>query len=268
MNMLDESVVIAHVNPKSPISEAYRVLRTNIQYSNVDAPMKSIVITSSGPMEGKTTTIVNLAVTFAQMGSRVLLVDSDLRKPKIHKVFGISNRNGLTNFLAEHDSYLKYIRLCDVANLDIMTSGTIPPNPSELLMSNAMKNFINTVKKDYDLVLLDAPPIGNVTDAAVVSTFVDGTILVANSGKVKIDALKRAKELLDKVNANIIGIVLNKLDKKSKGNFYYYQYYYYGHNEDGKAKKSKKKRKSEILDELTENNSIDGNIIIQNIQKK
>lgn len=241
--MFDENVIITQSNPKSPISEAYRVLRTNIQYSSIDRQLKTIVITSSGPMEGKTTTVVNLAVTFAQAGSRVLLIDCDLRKPVIHKLFLVPNKTGLTNFLAVHDDYKKYIRTCDIPNLEILLCGTIPPNPSELLASNSMKQFIQKMSEEYDIVFLDAPPVGNVTDAAIISTYVDGTILVANSGSVEIDALKRAKELLSKVNANIIGVVLNNLDKSAKGNYHYYQYYYYGEDGQGKKKKSKKEKK-------------------------
>ena len=135
LNMLDANVVVTHCDPKSPVSEAYRVLRTNIQYSGVDKPMKTIVVTSSGPVEGKTTTIVNLAVTFAQAGCRVLLIDSDMRKPKLHKVFVIPNTKGLTNLLIEHGDYRDYVQDCDVPNLEILTCGTIPHNPSELLSS-------------------------------------------------------------------------------------------------------------------------------------
>lgn len=226
--MLDETAVITHTDPKSPISEAYRVLRTNIQYSSIDKKLKTIVVTSSRPMEGKTTTVVNLAVTFAQAGLRVLLIDSDLRKPLVHRLFMISNRVGLTNYLAVHDNIEKYIRFTDIPNLEVLPSGTIPPNPSELLSSNAMKQFIRDMSEMYDLILMDAPPVGNVTDAAIISTYVDGTILVANSGHVGIDAIKRSKELLEKVNANIIGVVLNKLNKSANGNYYYYSYNYYG----------------------------------------
>lgn len=241
--MLDPKVIITHNNPKSPIAEAYRVLRTNIMFSSIDKPLKSLVVTSSGPGEGKSTTIVNLAVTFTQQGSRVLLIDGDLRKPKIHKMFGYENNSGLTNFLSAHDDYKKYLRVSEIENLDVLVCGAIPPNPSELLMSNAMKQFILQAREDYDLVLIDAPPVGTVTDAAILSTIVDGTILVAASGTVEVDALVRTKELLNKVNANIIGVVLNKLDKNSSGNYYYYQYYYYG-EEEGTRKKKKHKKNS------------------------
>lgn len=218
--------IIAHTYPKSPIAEAYRTLRTNIQYSNIDRKIKTLVITSSGPMEGKTTTAVNLASTFAHQGSRVLLIDSDLRKPKVHEFFLFTNKNGLTNLIASHDDYKEYIVTCSIPNLDLLTSGIIPPNPSEILASDSMKQFIQQVSSDYDIVIIDAPPVGIVTDAAIISTYVDGTILVANSGRVEIGAIKQAKGLLEQVNANIIGVVLNKLEKSDGKNKYSYQYYY------------------------------------------
>lgn len=243
---MDSNTVITHSNPKSPISEAYRVLRTNIQFSSVDKPLKVMVITSSGPGEGKTTTIINLAITFAQSGSKVLLMDADMRKPKVHKVFGFSNQTGLVNILAQREDYKKVINNIDIENIDIITSGPIPPNPSELLASNSMKRFLERVREDYDVVLIDAPPVGSVTDAAILSTIVDGTVLVAASGQVHIEALKRSRELLGQVNANIIGVVLNKLDKSAQGNNYYYYYYYYGEDSNSKtAKKFKKRSKKE-----------------------
>ena len=249
--MLDENVVITHVNPKSPISEAYRVLRTNIQYSSIDKPLRTIVVTSSGPMEGKSTTAVNLAVAFAQAGSRVLLIDSDLRKPMIHKIFMLSNKTGLTNLIAAHDNdYKKYIRLSEIPNLEILPSGTIPPNPSELLSSKSFIQFIHGAGEIYDMIVLDAPPVGNVTDAAIISAFVDGTIIVVNSGRVKIDALKRTKELLTNVNANILGIVLNNLDKHASGNYYYYQYDYYNEEEKKEKNKKRKKRSRQFEDNI------------------
>lgn len=245
---MDSKILITHSSPKSPISEAYRVLRTNIQYSGIDKALKTIVITSSGPGEGKTTTLINLAITFAQMGSKVLLIDADLRKPRLHRMLEISNSKGLTNIIALHDDYQNYLIKCEVANLDIITSGAVPPNPSELLNSNSMKQFLDRVREDYDIVFIDSPPAGSVTDAAILSTIADGTILVVASGKVEADALIRAKELLGKVNANIIGAVLNMVEKNAQGNYYYYYYSYYGDNDDntneninentGKKKKS------------------------------
>jgi len=233
--------IIVNTDAKSPIAEAYRVLRTNIQYSNIDKQIKTIVVTSSGPMEGKTTTVINLAVTFAYAGNKTLLIDSDLRRPKIHEFFMLTNKRGLTNLIASRGEYKDYVLLSEIQNLDILTSGTIPPNPSEVLSSNAMKEFIRKASEDYDMVLIDAPPVGIVTDAAIISTYVDGTILVANSGQVEIEAIKRAKELLNHVNANIIGVVLNKVRKNNKDNNYSYYYYNVG------ISKRKRKRQREII---------------------
>ncbi len=247
--MIDDKSLVAQSAPKSPISEAYRVLRTNIQFSSVDKPLKSLVITSSGPSEGKTTTICNLAVTLAQSGSRVLIIDADLRKPKVHKVFGVGNTSGLTNILAQNYDYKLYLRRTEIQNIDLITAGPIPPNPSELLASQRMKQFLAKVSEGYDYILLDSPPVGSVTDAAILSTIVDGTILVVASGIVKIDAAKRSKELLEKVNANIVGVVLNKLIKNA-GNHYYYYYYYYGEDSDSKtARKVRKKQKRVVYDD-------------------
>lgn len=244
---MDEQSLITFSNPKSPISEAYRVLRTNIQYTSVDNPLKMLTVTSAGPGEGKTTTSINIAITFAQTGKRVMLIDGDLRKPKVHKILGLENQNGLTNILANKGDYIKYIKETKIEGLDVITCGAIPPNPSELLNSNQMKQLLQTIRKDYDMVVIDAPPVGNVTDAAIISTIVDGTILVAASGTVEVESLKRAKELLQKVNANIIGVVLNKLDRNSKGNYYYYYYYYYGESETpSKKKRNFKRPKKEI----------------------
>jgi capsular exopolysaccharide synthesis family protein len=228
-----DNMIITQTNPKSPISEAYRVLRTNIQYSNIDKRIKTIVVTSSEPMEGKTTTVVNLAVTFAQAGNKVLVIDSDLRKPKIHSMFGINNDKGLTNLIAGHGAHKDFIQKVDIDNLSILTSGTIPPNPSELLASNSMKEFLKKVCEEFDIILFDAPPVGIVTDAAIISTYVDGTILVANSGHVGIETIKRSKDLLQKVDAKILGVVMNKLSRSYKKSNYNYSYYY-GAKKQGK----------------------------------
>jgi len=240
--MVESCTLVTHKDPKSLVSEAYRVLRTNIQFSCVDRQMKSFVITSSNPMEGKTTTIANLAVTFAQADKKVLLIDCDLRKPQLHRMFDVPGTEGLTNIIACHDDYRKYIKECDVPNLYILPCGTIPPNPSELLASNTMRQFVKDVINDFDYIFMDAPPVGNVTDAAVISTMVDGTILVANSGHVSGEALKKAKEALVNVNANIFGVVLNRLDKGA--NRKYYSYYYYSKDHDSSREKRKKRRRS------------------------
>ncbi len=235
--MIEQNRLITFTNPKSPISEAYRVIRTNIQFSSADKPLKVILVTSSGPGEGKTTTISNLAIMFAQSYGKVLLMDGDLRKPRVHKVFGVSNVVGLTNTLVKQGEYTEYISRTEMENLHILSSGPIPPNPSELLSSNSMKELISRVRDDYEVVFIDSPPVGTVTDSAILSTIVDGTILVAASDNVEIEAAKRAKGLLEKVNANIIGVILNMLEKNGKGNYYYS---YYG--EEEKITKPNKER--------------------------
>lgn len=245
--MPDLRSLIVHTNPKSPVAESYRVLRTNIQFASVDKPVKIITVTSSSPGEGKTTTIANLAITFAQSGSRVLVIDADLRKPRIHKVFYISNVTGMTTVLAQRIDYHSCITQTTIDNLFVLSAGPIPPNPSELLASNAMKNLMGELRNEFDIILIDAPPIGVVTDAAILSTIVDGTILVAGSGSVEIEAAQRAKDLLEKVNANVLGVVLNKIAKENYGN-YYFSYYYYAEDKDGekrtdKKHKSRKKKK-------------------------
>ncbi len=239
-------MLIAQSNPKSPISEAFRVLRTNIQFSSIDNPIKSIVFTSSLPSEGKTTIVTNLAITFALQEKRVLLIDGDLRKPKIHRIFKIENDKGLTSFLSNKDDYKLYLKQTSLKNLDIMPCGIIPPNPSELLSSNFMREFIKQMSLQYDAILIDTPPIGTVTDAALLSTIVDGTVLIASSGTVEIDAIVRAKELLEQVNANIIGVVMNKIDKSNAGKYYYYYYSRYYDDMDNSSIRKKTKRKRRV----------------------
>lgn len=239
--MSDLRSLIVHTNPKSPTAESYRVLRTNIQFASVDKPVKVIAVTSSSPGEGKTTTLANLAITFAQSGSKVLLIDADLRKPRVHKVFYLSNVTGMTSVLAQRIDYKTCVTQATIDNLYVLTAGPIPPNPSELLASNAMKTLMNDLRNDFDIILIDTPPVGIVTDAAILSTIVDGTILVVSSGGVEIEAAQRSKELLEKVNANILGVVLNKIAKENYGN-YYFSYYYYAEEKDGEKKKGKKHR--------------------------
>ncbi len=220
--------LISLSNPKSLMAEAYRTLRTNVQFSSVDKNINSISITSFNAEEGKTTTISNLAIMMAKADKKVLLIDADLRRPKIHEYFEMNNISGLTNALILDKPLNGVIKKSGVKGLDILTSGPKPPNPSEILGSGSMKTLISQAKEEYDRVLLDSPPIGAVTDPAILSTIVDGTILVVNYGKTSIEEAKRSKLLLENVNANILGVVLNKIPKNSKGyhNTYYYQHYY------------------------------------------
>ncbi len=225
---MKKNELITLKNPKSIISEAFRTLRTNIQYSNIDKSIKTIVITSSMSEEGKTLIATNLAVSIAYTGKKVLIIDCDLRKPNIHKKLGLNNFKGLTNVLIGETSFEEVLnKHKDIPTLDMLTSGPIPPNPSELLGSKKMEEFLRALKDEYDMIILDSPPVGIVTDAAILSTKVDGVLLAINAGKTETEAAKRSKELLENVNANIVGVVLNKVDMKNKSyNKYGYSKYY------------------------------------------
>lgn len=228
--------LITHTNSKSPISEAYRTLRTNIQFSSVDQPVKTLMVTSSMMSEGKTTTLTNLAETFAQAGSRVIIVDADLRRPRVHQVFEVSNQQGLTNVLAGQVGLKDVVKVAG-SQINILTSGPIPPNPSELLGSTKMKELVQVLSDHYDIVLIDTPPVNVVTDAAVLSTLVDGVILAIASGKTEIEAGKRALKSLEAVNANVIGTVMTMVPVTKKG---YYGYQYYSYEEGAENKKKRK----------------------------
>lgn len=214
--------LVAKNNPKSPISEQYRTIRTNIQFSTVDKKIRSILVTSSSPSEGKSTTAGNLAVVFAQQGKRVLLVDSDLRRPTLEFVFDITNNIGLTNVLMKQSSLAQAVYQTDEENLYILPCGPIPPNPAELLASKAMDELVEQMYSEFDIVLFDSPPILAVTDAQILAARCDGTILVVRSAKSDKDEIRKAKELLDSVNAHLLGAVLNR-KKLKKQQYYSYQ---------------------------------------------
>lgn len=245
---MDRIKLITHKNPKSPISEAFRTLRTNIQFSNIDKSIKTLAVTSSRPTEGKTTICGNLACAVAQGDKRVLLIDCDMRKPRVHKAFGLTNLDGLTSILMGEKRLedVAYKGDMELKTLTVITSGPIPPNPAELLGSRKMKEFLDDVKDQYDMVILDTPPVGLVTDGAILSTIVDGTILVVAANDTDVEIAISSKEQLEKVNANIIGVVLNKIPTKSKS-YYNYMYYkyddYYGDDLDDKKKKKRRRAK-------------------------
>lgn len=241
-----ESKLITRFSPKSPISEAYRSLRTNIHFANLDRPNKVILISSSATKEGKSTTAANLAITVAQMGNKTLLLDSDLRRPAIHNFFKLDRSYGLTNYLIGTMTFDEIVKKSDLNNLDIVTCGDIPPNPSEMLASRAMRNFLEEAKNRYDMVILDSPPIIAVTDAAILSTRVDGVIMVVASGFVNRREVQRAITLLRNVNARILGVLLNGLDiKKIYGSYYYYFHYYQYYYYYGSDKKERRRRKAQ-----------------------
>jgi len=218
-----ERKLIVHEQAKSPISEAYRTLRTNLQFSKIHDDLKLVMFTSSGPGEGKSTTAANTAVAMAQAGKRVLLVDCDLRKPVQHRIFG-KKKDGLSNLIVESLSLDQVIQSTEVPGLSLLTSGPIPPNPSELLGSAKMDDFLAVAKERFDLVILDASPVLAVTDACVLASKVDGIALVIASGKVRPEIAAKAKDLLMKAKGHILGVVLNRIEIEKEHAHYYYYY--------------------------------------------
>ena len=206
--------------PKSIDAEAYRSLRSNVEYSSFDDEYRAIVVTSSVPGEGKSTTSGNLALSLAQSGNKVLLVDCDMRKPSIHKKFKISNMSGTAELLLRKESFEDVVN-CYNENLTIITAGKIPPNPSEMLASRAMTAFIKEMKKEFKYIILDTPPLQAVTDAQVLSTKADGVLLVVRAGSTKKDAVLNSVDLIKKVQGKVIGTVLNGVENK-KNSYYYY----------------------------------------------
>jgi capsular exopolysaccharide synthesis family protein len=220
MSLEIESLVTI-ADPRSPVSEAYRTLRTNIQFSSLDRPVRTLLVTSTSAAEGKSTTIANLAVTFASAGNEVVLVDSDLRRPSLDRIFGLNNGQGLTSIMLDDSDPALVLQPTQVERLRVLTSGPLPPNPSELLGSQRLDRILKTLSESVDLVLLDCPPIIAVTDAAVLARKVDAVLLVVNAGKTRREHAARARQLLDKVNANVLGVVLNNAQTDTS----LYQYY-------------------------------------------
>ena len=216
------SALITLSNPRSPISEAYRSLRTNIEFSSFEKKLHTLVVTSASPEEGKSTTLANLAVAMAQAGKKVILVDCDLRKPSQHVAFGLRNEHGLTSLMVP-DADLSSPPLQQTAQdgLWLLTTGPLPPNPSEMIGSKRMEDIIRALHERADMVIFDAPPILAVTDAAVLAAKVDGVLLVVNAGGTKRDHLQKAHALLKKVNAPLIGAVLNNVKLDSSLHKYY-----------------------------------------------
>jgi tyrosine-protein kinase Etk/Wzc len=220
--------LITHTNPFSSIAEAYRQLRTNVQYSRIDSSMCTILVTSANPTEGKSTTLSNLAIAFAQAGKKVLMVDTDFRKPNLHTEFDLEQSPGITDVLFNTSELKAAIQHTVIKNLDLLCCGTIPPNPSELLGSASMKAFIDKLKEKYDMVLFDSPPVLAVTDSSILSTLVEGVIVVASAGQTRTDSFFRTMESLEGVRANVLGVVLNNFDLRSAyGSYYGYRHYRY-----------------------------------------
>ena len=224
---------IVDEKPKSIAAEAYRTLRTNIQYSSFDEEIRTIVVTSSEPGEGKSTTAGNIAISFAQAAKKTVIIDCDLRKPSLHKKFKISNIGGLSDILIGKEKIDDVIHHFN-EELDVITSGKLPPNPAEMLGSRTMERLLVALKERYDIIILDTAPLQAVTDAQILSTKSDGIILVVRAHATKRESVIQAKGLIEKVGGKILGTVLNGVEN-SRGKYYYY----YGTGEDGTREKRK-----------------------------
>ena len=233
--------LIIREDPKSPVSEAYRSLRTALMYTtNIngvkqDTKCQIILVSSPGPGEGKTTTIANLAITYANLGKKTLLIDSDLRKPVVHKLFNKDKSPGLSSYLSANSNFDAVVNKTDIENLSVIPSGVVPPNPSEILDSEKMKSFINEVKDGYDVILFDSPPLIAVTDAYVLLKYINQFVLVVRAGVTQVGALERIITSCKQNNFKITGSVMNAMSEQhSYGAGYYYNYYQYYYSEDSK----------------------------------
>ncbi|NLJ74382.1 MAG: CpsD/CapB family tyrosine-protein kinase [Firmicutes bacterium] len=225
--MAQQRYLIVKDDPKAVGAEAFRTLRTNLQFTSPDRELRTLLVTSAGPDEGKSTVVANLAVAWAQTGQRVILVGCDLRKPVLHRIFGIPNAPGLTSLLTGQAELDSVILDSGIENLEVIPSGPIPPNPAELLQSKVMTEIIELLKERSDIVIFDAPPIVAVTDAAVLASQMDGTLLVISAHSVPRDMALHAKALLEQANARLLGVVLNRVRPQDQRGYEYYYYYYH-----------------------------------------
>lgn len=224
------SELLIYADPRSGLSEAYRQLRTSILLSTAGHAPKSLLVTSSLPSEGKTTTATNTAISLAQTGAKVLIVDADMRRPRLHSVFNIPNGEGLSTLLSSESTdadITRVVKTDDGTKIHLLTSGPIPPNPAELIGSEQMANLLKRLQKHYTHVVIDSPPITSFTDGVLIASMVDGVILVVHSGKSSRQVVKRARQLLLDVGARILGVVLNNVNLRSQDNYHYYQTYYH-----------------------------------------
>ncbi len=222
-----QRATIVHTEPRSTVSEAYRSIRTSLLCaSSEDKPINTILVTSPSPLEGKSTTAVNLGIVLAQGPTRVLLVDADMRKPQLHNFLGIKNEIGLSNFLSQHIDIQDIIKKTEIENLSVVTCGTSPPNPAELLGSNKMKMFLAEAAKIFNRVIIDSPPMAVVTDAAILSGITDGSILVIYSNKTTRDIFPHIRHIFKSINANVLGVIVNNISIYKGGYYYQYDYYY------------------------------------------
>ncbi len=208
--------------PKSVISEKYRGIRTNILFSTADNDVETIVFTSEKPDAGKTTVSANVAITYAQAGYKTLLIDGDMRKPTQHYIFNTDNTDGFSNLIINKTDYSKAIHKTDIVNLDLLTSGPIPPNPSELIGSEKSLEVFEYLRNEYDFIIIDTPPVNTVTDAQLFAEIAKYVVYVVDVQKNDRKAVKKGKELIEKAGAKILGVVLNKAPEDKSSSYYYY----------------------------------------------
>ena len=246
--------LIVNEDPKSPISEIFRTLRTNIQFTNTKNNLQSLLVTSTLTGEGKSWISANLATTFAQAGKKVIILDADMRKGRQYKIFDISPRPGLSNYLSGVTEYDKEVDLADylqeteIDNLFVIPAGNVPPNPSELLVSESMINLLENLKNICDIVIIDGPPTQLVTDSLILARIADSTVIVAESNKTKKESLRRIVDNIQKVGGKIAGVVVNKMQLSAKK--YEQSYYYYGSTGMVLNEKNKKGRRNKKNNEI------------------
>lgn len=215
--------LLASQDPFSPVAEAFRMIRSNIQFMSIDRPIKSIVVTSAAPGEGKSITVANLGIIMAQAGLKTIILDTDLRRPVQHQIFMVSNKGGLTDLLRSPElNFNSYLRNTGIENLHVITCGTLPPNPAELLGSQRMVHLLAGLDDIADVVLCDSPPAAPVTDAAILSSHVDGAVLVIEAGQTRREIATQAMVNLQQAGVNLLGVVLNRASGKRGGYYYYY----------------------------------------------
>lgn len=227
MNAALDPKLVTALAPRSPAAEAYRMLRTNLQFMGVDRPVRSLVVTSAAPEEGKSLTAANLAVAFAQAGQRVVLVDADLRRPTLHRTFGLGRLawGGLTSVLAGALDLQSALTDTGIDGLRVLPSGPIPPNPAEMLGSQRMQALMAALDEHFDLAIYDTPPVLAVADASILAPAVDGTLLVVRAHRIGHPQARRAKEALEAVKARVLGVVLDGVPTGRRGDYYYYYDY-------------------------------------------
>ncbi|HEU0030802.1 MAG TPA: polysaccharide biosynthesis tyrosine autokinase [Kofleriaceae bacterium] len=223
-----------HEHPTSHVAECCRSLRTNILFSGADRQLETILVCSANPREGKTTSVIYLGTTMAQSGQKTLLIDTDMRRPRLHASTGVSRARGLSNLMVGEEDYDSVIQPTEIPNLFVLPCGALPPNPAELLMTKRFEHVMAELKKRFTRIILDSPPLGAVTDAVVLSRYVDGVIMVVRAGRTQRDEVKRSSKQIRDVGGSLFGVIVNEFDASSRGGYYYYSYYGYGKDEAAK----------------------------------